>query len=87
VNRETVRQALRKLGITQAELARAAGRSEAAVSRQLNGGLPLTRRVANAAENLVAQRGADAATFILNLAELRLCLIARRQEAEGDGNA
>jgi DNA transposition AAA+ family ATPase len=87
MNRETVRQALRTFGVTQVELARAAGLSEAAISRQLSGGLPLTERVTNAAEELLVRRGTQVAGRILDWAELRRFTARKRKEAEGDGNA
>ena len=87
MDRQAVREALRAFGVRQAELARAAGLSEAAISRQLSGGLPLTDRVTNAAEDLLVQRGAQVAGRILDWVELRRFATRRRKEAEGDDHA
>ena len=87
MDRQTVKEALRAFGVTQTDLARAAGLSEAAISRQLNGGLRLTRQVTNAAEGLLVQRGADVAARILDWVEFRRFAIARTKETEGNDDA
>ncbi|MBM3501134.1 MAG: hypothetical protein FJX74_20980 [Armatimonadetes bacterium] len=66
-----IRGALATFGLKQIELARAAGLSEACISRQLNGGLRLTKRVERAAEDLLVQRGAQVAGRILEWVEGR----------------
>jgi transcriptional regulator with XRE-family HTH domain len=87
MDRETVREALKAFGIAQVELARATGLSEAAISRQLNGGLPLTENVTNAAEELLVERGAQVAGRILNWVELRRFTAAKRKGAVPHGDA
>ena len=87
MSREALRQALMAFGITQVELARAAGLSEAAISRQLHGGLPLTERVTNAAEELLVARGADVAGRILGWVEVGRFAVAKRKEAGADDHA
>ncbi len=84
MKRETVREALTTFGITQAELAREAGLSEAAISRQLNGGLPLTQHVEQAANDLLTRRGAQVAGRILDWVELRRVDARKRKEAGYD---
>jgi hypothetical protein len=59
-------------------LARAAGLSEAAISRQFNGRLRMTGHVTDAAEGLLAQRGAPIAARIVEWAEQRT-LVAQEQ--------
>lgn len=87
MTKETLKEALRTFGIGQVELARAAGLSEAAISRQLNGDLRLTKRVVSAAEELLVQRGAEVASRILEWVEFGRFAVARRQEARSDGSA
>jgi len=87
MKRETLKRALRAFGISQVELARAARRSEAAISRQLNGSLRLTKRVEHAAEGLLVQRGAQVAERILDWVELGRFAARRPKEAEGDDDA
>lgn len=59
---------------------RAAGLSEAAISRQLTGGLSLTKHVEDTAGRLLVQRGAEVAGRIIDWVELRRLA---GQEAEG----
>jgi len=87
MTRETVRQAFRAFGITQADLARAAGLSEAAVSRQLSGSLHLTERVERAAEELLIVRGAQIAARILDWVDRRRCVPGDGREVTGNGSA
>jgi len=68
--REALKGALRAFGISQAELARAAGLSEAAVSRQLSGGLRLTQHVEDTAGRLIVQRGAQVAARMVEWVEV-----------------
>jgi len=87
MDRQTVKGALKAFGVTQVELARAAGLSEAAISRQLGGGLPLTERVTNAAEELLLQRGAQVAMRILAWVERRRFMLGDGREVTDDGSA
>jgi len=87
MDRQTAREALKAFGVTQAELARAAGLSEAAISRQLSGSLRLTEHVERAAEELLVQRGAQVAGRILDWVEFRQFAAARGREARNDGSA
>jgi transcriptional regulator with XRE-family HTH domain len=79
MERETLEQGLRVLGISQSDLARAAGLSEAAISRQLNGGLRLSEHVAYTAEELLMQRGAQVAGRLPEWAEQRTLVAQERQ--------
>ena len=83
MNAQAIKQALRAFGITQAELARCAGLSEAAISRQLAGDLTLNDRVRDAAEALLVTRGAQVAGRILDWVELRRPALGRRNEGSG----
>lgn len=84
---EMLREALKAFGISQMELARAAERCEATISRQLNGSLPLSERVVGAAEGLLVQRGAQVAGRILEWVETRRSVAASRKGAEGRDDA
>ena len=68
---ETIKQAFKVFGVRQAELARAAGISEAAISRQLSGDLTLSERVQQEAEELLVRRAAEVGARLLAWAERR----------------
>ena len=87
MDRQTVKDSLTAFGITQTELARAAGLSEAAISRQLSGSLPITDRVTNAAKELLVQRGVQVVGRLLDWIEPRRFGSARGKKAESDGTA
>jgi len=89
MDRSAIRGALATFGVKQIELARAAGLSEAAISRQLNGSLRLTERVSAAAEDLLAQRGAQVARGILEWVEGRGPVTSSGMESGSgeDGNS
>lgn len=71
MTREQITQALRAFGLTQAELARAAGVSEPTVSRQLAGTLDLSPQVREAAEELLTARAGEVGTRLLDWVEYR----------------
>ena len=54
--RESIRQSMSILGITQAEVAKASGLSEAAVSRQFSGELRFSDSVRGTALRLIRER-------------------------------
>jgi DNA transposition AAA+ family ATPase len=83
MDRLAIREGLSAFGVTQLQLARAAGRSEACISRQLSGSLRLTEHVAATAEGLLAQRGAQVAQGILAWVEGRGTVTGSE---EGSGN-
>ena len=69
MTRNTIKQALRVFGVTQAELARAVGLSEAAISRQLSGDLLLSEKVRQEAEDLLKGRAAEVGVRLLQWAQ------------------
>jgi len=69
MTRDAIKRTLRVLGIRQAELARATGLSEAAISRQLSGDLVLSEKVRREAEELLTRRAAEVGVRLLRWAQ------------------
>lgn len=78
MTRETIKEGLRTFGVKQVELARAVGLSEAAISRQLSGDLPLTEAVRQEAEQLLTRRAAEVGKRLLDWVEKRRFLARQR---------
>ena len=85
MTRQTIKEALRALNITQAELARACGLSEATISRQLSGDLPLSPHVQQEAEELLVRRVAQASARLSAWVQGRLP-VSRRGSVERDAS-
>ena len=81
MNAETIRQSLELLRISQVSLARAAGLSEATISRQLSGDLRLTEHVRRHAAALINRRAAEMTAHIRDWAERRGYVAQENEEA------